>query len=415
MIKKTFLGLMIIVLLMVSAQAEVYQIPRDNTQLREGPGSFYRLVGILNRGTQVTLLPENQNGWRKLNYAEQSGWVSENALIATTGQPAGTTTTSKLIAGLPTAGSGFISSASASGAVKGFAQKFVNFKGGDASFPDQYYYYFFGPDEYYRFRAETYTGRDPQKLRKRLKKVKGEELNIGLSLEEEAIGLAAASKIASQGLEQDHAKLKYLNLVCALVLENTPINEYNIRVYLLKDPRPAAYTTPNGMIFITRGLLNLVQDEAELAALLGHEIAHVVNHHGYKEVKKRTPMIKADEGFEELDKEVAPDDVEAELDDIALNCYEAATSRRQTGYEYEADRLGAIYAYRAGYDPEGLVRLLTRIKGASSRDFWHPESNWTYDAIGDRIDRVKSLIKEELNKNPELNATFQIRFKNSIK
>jgi uncharacterized protein YgiM (DUF1202 family) len=404
-----------IILLSVSfSQAEMVAIPRDNTQLREGPGSFYRLVGVLNQGAKVNLLPDDQNGWRKVVFGEQQGWISENALIATV-PAAKPKSGGSILSGISTTTPNFISSASASGAIKGFALKFINLKQGDPTFADQYDYYFFTPEEYYRFKSETFAGRNPEKIRKRVKKIKGEDLNNSLSIDEESVGLAAAGKIAAMGLEMDLFRLKYLNLVCALVLENTPINEYNVRVYIVKDTRPAAYTTPNGMIFLTKGLLTLVQDEAELAGLLGHEIAHIVNHHGYKELGKRATMITADKYFNELDEEIQPDEVQVELDDIALNCYEAATSRRQTGYEYEADRLGAIYAYRAGYDPEGLVRLLQRIKGASQRDFWHPESNWTYDAIGDRIEKVHDLIQRDLNKSPELNATFQIRYKTHIK
>jgi predicted Zn-dependent protease len=94
-------------------------------------------------------------------------------------------------------------------------------------------------------------------------------------------------------------------------------------------------------------------------------------------------MIKADEMFDEMDEEIAEvDEVAAELDEIALNAFESATSRRQIDYEYEADNLGIIYAYRSGYDPTALVRVLQRIKINTSRDFWNPESNWTYDAVG---------------------------------
>jgi predicted Zn-dependent protease len=192
--------------------------------------------------------------------------------------------------------------------------------------------------------------------------------------------------------------------------------DYPFKFYILKDSHPSAYAIPNGMIFVTSGLLELLQDEAELAVILAHEISHVVQKHGAEEIAKRKTMIVADEGFNELDQEIVTEDATAdELDLIALNCYETATKRRQIEYEIEADQLGMIYAYRSGYDPSALWRVLTRIEANTSPDFWNPESNWSYDAVFDRAERVNTFIKKNLNKNPEWNVTNPSRFRSVFK
>jgi len=313
-------------------------------------------------------------------------------------------------------GSMMISRASASGAVKGFAQKFVNFHDGDPAFIEQYDIELFTPAEFQRFKQETFHGRDPEKIRKRYKRIKSENTDHSISLQDEKIGLAAASRIAASGLVANQSQLKYINLVGNIVLENTDMYDYPFKFYILKDSHPSAYAIPNGMIFVTSGLLELLQDEAELAVILAHEISHVVQKHGAEEIAKRKTMIVADEGFNELDQEIVTEDATAdELDLIALNCYETATKRRQIEYEIEADQLGMIYAYRSGYDPSALWRVLTRIEANTSPDFWNPESNWSYDAVFDRAERVNTFIKKNLNKNPEWNVTNPSRFRSVFK
>jgi hypothetical protein len=74
-----------------------------------------------------------------------------------------------------------------------------------------------------------------------------------------------------------------------------------------------------------------------------------------------------------------------------------------------------IYAYRSGYDPAALGRVLARIKANTSRDFWNPESNWTYDAVFDRIEKANEFLEKNLKKNPDWNVTNAGRFRSAIK
>jgi len=409
--KRSILAIVVLIALSVSVfSAESRIVNRDNAHFRQGPGSYYPLIGMLKKGVKV-IVTEMQTGWMKVQCGDQTGWISENAVLSGA-EPTGTSLTGSFNG----SGSMMISKASASGAVKGFAQKFIDFHQGNAAFIEQYDVDIFTPTEFWRFKQETFQGRDPEKIRKRYKRIKTENTDHSISFELEKIGLAAASKIAAGGMVENPAQLKYLNLVGNIVLENTDMYDYPFRFYILKDNRPSAYATPNGMIFLTSGLIGILQNEAELAVILAHEISHVVQKHGVKEVGKREAMIKADQGFDEMTEEIGEEDAVAdELDEIALNSYESATKRRQVSYELEADQLGMIYAYRSGYDPAALGRVLERIKANTSRDFWNPESNWTYDAIFDRIDKINEFLAKNLQKNPEWNVTNQNRFRSVFK
>jgi predicted Zn-dependent protease len=125
---------------------------------------------------------------------------------------------------------------------------------------------------------------------------------------------------------------------------------------------------------------------------------------------KRKTQIVAEDAFDELEEEMPEGFSNEELDDLAFQMFEAATSRRQTEYEYEADMMGVIYAYRAGYNPHGLASVLKSIKSMTSRDFWHPESNWQYDAIEDRSEKVSAFISAKLTKNSDWNVENRQRF-----
>jgi len=403
---KRFVILMLLMLIFATAQQEA-TIYQDNAHLRKGPGSYYPLLGILVKDAIVTILQETA-GWAKIRVSGQEGWISKNAL-SDKDRSSSSINTSDFQSARPM----LISKASASGAVKGFAQTYLRKHDGSMTFLDQYDAAFFQPREYEDFRQETYRNRNMKKIRKRYRRIKIENKEPEINSYLEKMGFAVAGQIAAGGLERDIQKLRYINMVGNLIVENTPLYYYPFKFYILADERPTAYATPNGMIFVSQGLLNVLQSEAELACVLGHEISHVVQQHGYSEVTKRKTQIIAEDAFDELEEEMPEGFSDEELDDLAFQMFEAATSRRQTEYEYEADMMGVIYVYRAGYNPHGLVSVLRSVKSMTSRDFWHPESNWQYDAIEDRSEKVTAFISDELTKNSDWNVENSRRF-NSV-
>lgn len=411
--KKSSFILALIIALPAMLLPETKLIERNKTHFREGPGCYNPLIGLLEKGMSINTV-DSQTGWVKIRLNGQDGWISENALKADVTSSSTTAKTSPFDNKKPI----LISRASASGSVRGFAQKFLEYHKGDVAFIDQYETSFFTPSEYQRFKQETYKGRDAEKIADRYTKKKVlrvDEYDIPFNLEK--TGMAVAGQIAATGLDKNPAKLKYVNMVGTVVLEGTELYYFPFRFYLLTDKRSAAYSSPNGMIFVTGGLLKMVEDEAELACLLGHEMAHVIKQHGYAEMSKRVDQGKAEGEFDELDESIPGEtpDVDIELNDLAFNMFEASTKKRQMEYEYEADKLGVIYAYKAGYDPMALVRILKRIQANTDRDFWNPESNWQADGIKDRIEKVEEFIKENLTKHTDWNVSNTSRYRMAIK
>ncbi len=124
-----------------------------------------------------------------------------------------------------------------------------------------------------------------------------------------------------------------------------------------------AFAAPGGYVFVTRGLYRRLGSEAELAGVLGHEIAHVVQKHHLK-VLKQSSLIGA------LG-QVAGTQVkrgDQVVQNLIGNGAEILARGLDKDAEFEADRVGIVLAARAGYTPWGLPGVLQDLAGLPARD-----------------------------------------------
>lgn len=119
-----------------------------------------------------------------------------------------------------------------------------------------------------------------------------------------------------------------------------------------------AFALPGGPVTITRGLLALCDSEAELASVLGHEIAHVTARHS---AERQSQGLLAQLGLTALAVATGSSDL-ANLVGMGAGAYLQSYSRDQ---ESEADRLGARYMEKAGYDVDAMVTFLDSLYGQS--------------------------------------------------
>ena len=175
----------------------------------------------------------------------------------------------------------------------------------------------------------------------------------------------AAPRAVDTQSERDHAKLvaafggevrapavqRILTDVTRRLVGATDRPDESYQVTILNSPVVNAFALPNGRLYVTRGLLALANDTAELAAVLSHEIAHVTLRHASlrNELEARSALIS------QVTENVLHNPVEAAVVRDQSRFSLASFSRTQ---ELEADQAGVKVLARAGFDPFGAPRFL---------------------------------------------------------
>ncbi len=142
-------------------------------------------------------------------------------------------------------------------------------------------------------------------------------------------------------------------------LEKKP-TEFEFKFHLVDMEEPNAFALPGGHIYVTRGILPLIQTEDELAGIIGHEIMHVIQRHSVKQFNREiVPAVLKVPGniINAITFSRLGNIINVPIDIIA-SPFIAKYSRK---HEKEADDLGIDLAARAGYDPAQLANALERL------------------------------------------------------
>ncbi len=167
--------------------------------------------------------------------------------------------------------------------------------------------------------------------------------------------------------------------------------EYN----LVEDKAVNAWCMPGGKIVVYTGILPITQNEAALAAVIGHEVSHALLQHGNQRMSQG---LLATVGQVAL--AVAVANKPQETQNLFLGAYGAGAqvgvllpfSRK---HELEADRYGLIWTAMAGYNPEEAVHLWERMEQASNGQK-PPEFLSTHPTEGRRIEQIKKYLPEAM-------------------
>jgi len=234
------------------------------------------------------------------------------------------------------------------------------------------------------------------------------ELSLISEEDEIRIGTEAAPQFEKEfgGAVPDATLQNYVKRVGASLAEVSH-REMPYEYTLVASEIPNAFALPGGKIFLTSGLMARMTNERQLAAVLGHETAHVSAKHNVKGMQRQ---MGAQVLVAIAQKIVSPDSAAA-AGAAAQVVTGMASLKYSRNDEYEADHYGAIYMERAGYNPWGMVELqdiLLKMSGDGGGTF--TEMFQTHPLPANRIVKVGEFIEsdsrlEEYSKNsPDRNA-----------
>ncbi len=225
--------------------------------------------------------------------------------------------------------------------------------------------------------------------------ITGETQRVELSVSEEiAMGLHAAPTMAQRhgGLHPDAEATALVKRIGERLVANTAARStgYKFDFHLLADPETVnAFALPGGQVFITMGLLKLLDSEDEVAGVIGHEIGHVVGRHSAEQMAK----AKLTGGLTTAVITATSDSGQGASAQLAQIVNQLVNTRYGRDDELESDRLGVRFLIESGYDPEGLIgvmKVLDKASGGGNQ----PEFLSTHPSPTRRIDRIAAIIEE---------------------
>ncbi len=226
----------------------------------------------------------------------------------------------------------------------------------------------------------------------------GRASHVGLSTEQEsALGLQSYKQVLSQAQTIDSGPAaEMVRRVAGRLAGATGEagRDFEWRESLIRDDQVNAFCLPGGKIVVYTGILPVAQNEAGLATVLGHEMAHATSRHGAQRVLQQNLAQTAMTG------------IAVSLSDMDYNKQRAVMGALGAGaqfgilmpfgrqHESESDHIGLIYMARAGYDPQESIRFWERMERSNSAQ--PPEFLSTHPSHGRRIEQLQAWMPEAM-------------------
>lgn len=217
----------------------------------------------------------------------------------------------------------------------------------------------------------------------------------------------AANVIAQFGLYEDELLTDYVNMVGLTVSRAAPRQDLVYRFAILNSGVVNALAVPGGYIFITRGLLDMLENEAQLASVLGHEVAHVSQRHVAKEIQKQRIAQARIPKYIKATAEKA--EWMSQITDLAIVMIWKGLSRED---EIESDRLGIEFSTRVGYEALSYKVVLEKLRAraqAADKDENRKDMKFllsTHPRPEDRIQALEESLKTVSAKGVRLEERF---------
>ena len=194
----------------------------------------------------------------------------------------------------------------------------------------------------------------------------GKDLATATSGLDEKDEIAAGREVAGRmlgaaPLVADAELQAYVNRVGRWVASQTERPDLPWHFGVLDSPAINAFAAPGGYVLVTRGLYEILDNEAQLAGVLGHEIGHIVRRHHITVMQKSAAISAGAQLAQARDRSFL-------VSNLIGTGAEVFARGLDKSAEFEADQIGIVLAARAGYSPYGLIEMLHKLAARGSED-----------------------------------------------
>ena len=201
----------------------------------------------------------------------------------------------------------------------------------------------------------------------------------------------------------DRALQQYVDAIGRKLVAQSETPNAHFQFIVLNDDTVNAFALPGGYVYVSRGLVTLCEDEAELAGVIGHEIGHVTARHS---AQRYSSAVATNLGLTAVGIIGSVFGAPSGVGNLISFGAQAALQSYSRTQEMEADRLGARYMSRAGYDPHALTDFfakLDRQNGIEAEIAGRPKDNHnilaTHPRTADRINQARELAETQTPPN----------------
>jgi predicted Zn-dependent protease len=224
---------------------------------------------------------------------------------------------------------------------------------------------------------------------------------------ERVIGESLALEgFARYGMPVENAELqRYVNLVGRAVARNSTRADIPYHFVVVQSPLYNAFACPGGIIFVSSQLVKSLRDEAELAAVLAHEVGHVSHKHALQSIKRAQFLSGVGKLTAAGMKGEKGEQFQGMIGDLQTVLFDRGLDKNM---EYEADLAAMGTAYRTGYDPMGMIRVLEMLRRNESRA--KKAGSWfsTHPPLRIRLERLRAQLAQY--RDAQGLATLRLRF-----
>lgn len=213
--------------------------------------------------------------------------------------------------------------------------------------------------------------------------------------EEVAVGREVAGRmLGAAPLVADAELQAYVNRVGRWVATQTERSDLPWHFGVIDSPAINAFAAPGGYVLITRGLYEILDSEAQLAGVLGHEIGHIVQRHHVTVMQKSAAISAGAQIAQARDRS-------AVVSNLIGTGAEVFARGLDKSAEFEADQIGVVLAARAGYSPYGLVEVLHKLSARGSEDASLALLFKTHPHPGERLSQLGQALAPRAATLPE--------------